>query len=153
LPEKVLHIIAKTSYAGITSYVVRIIKDLPEFNHEIVSCYKGSAFEEILNEGIVCHNLIKKGNISYRYLLLKYFKIIYFLITNRFNIIHYHEAGIGVLLLSVIFRKKAKVVHHLHGGNLIGDNTKQEISFIHSFLLKLLSNRTYQIAVYLKNIK
>lgn len=33
------------------------------------------------------------------------------------------------------------------GGNLIGDNTKQEITFIHSFLLKLLTKQTYQIAV------
>jgi len=38
-------------------------------------------------------------------------------------------------------------LHHLHSGNLIGDNTRQEISLLHLSLLKFLSKHTYHLAV------
>jgi len=66
---------------------------------------------------------------------------------NSSDVIHYHHGGTGVLLIAVLFRKKAKVIYHLHGGNIIGDNTKQDISFTHSILIKLISKFTYQVAV------
>ena len=50
-------------------------------------------------------------------------------------------------MLAYFFKKKAIVVHHLHSGNLIGDNTKQNISIAHLKILKYLSSRTHQIAV------
>lgn len=147
MKENILHIIDQSSYAGVTSYTVRIVKNLPDYNHRIVACYKGSAIDEILAMGITCEHLVNSNQVSYRSLLQKYIKSILFLSKNRFEIIHYHQGGIGVLLIAVIFKKNAKVIHHLHSGNLIGDNTKQEISFIHKILLKLLSVRTYQISV------
>jgi len=145
--KKVLHIIDQSSYAGVTTYAVRIVKNLPNYNHHIVSCYKGNAFDEISAMNIHCENLVNLEIVSYKLLLLKYYKVILFLSKNSFDIIHYHQGGIGVLLIAVVFRKKASVIHHLHGGNLIGDNIKHNISLLHSYLLKILSKYTHQVAV------
>lgn len=147
MPEKILHIIIKSRYDGVTSFAIRLINALPQYDHSILACYKGNANNEINEMKIRCAHLLNQEQISYKTLLLKYFSAIHFFMNNRFDIIHYHHGGIGVLLIAVLFGKKAKVIHHLHGGNLIGDNTKQEISFIHLMLLKLLSKFTYQIAV------
>ena len=147
MPKRILHIIAQSSYAGVTSYTVRLVMNLPQCSHHIIACYKGNAFKEICDMNIACDNLINKETVSYKSLPLKYFKSILYLTKHNFDIIHYHQGGIGVLLLACIFRKKAIVIHHLHGGNLIGDNTKQNISLLHLFLLKILSKHTYQIAV------
>jgi glycosyltransferase involved in cell wall biosynthesis len=119
---------------------------MEEYDHTIISCFKGNAFEEILAEGIKCENLINSDNISYKYLLLKYWKFFRYIRKKSFDIIHYHQGGIGILLLAFFFRKNAKVIHHLHSGNLIGNNTKQSISILHLFILKYLSTRTLQIA-------
>jgi len=144
---KILHIIVQSSYAGVTTYTVRIVKNLSQHEHYIISCYKGNAYKEILAQNIVCDNLINWENISYKSLLLKYYRVIEFLLKNQFDIIHYHQGGIGVLLLAAIFGKKAQIIHHLHGGNLIGHPSRQDISYIHLFLFKFLSRYTYQIAV------
>lgn len=147
MKKKNLHIIAQSSYAGVTTYTIRIVKNLPEYEHHIISCYKGNAYKEILEDNIACENLINWKNISYKSLLLKYYKVISFFLKDRYDIIHYHQGGIGVLLLAVIFGKKAQIIHHLHGGNLIGHPWRQDISYIHLLLLKFLSIYTYQIAV------
>jgi len=147
MEKKILHIIVKTRYDGVTSYAIRVIEALPQYDYHILSCYEGCAISEIQGMNITYEHLINDDRISYRSLLRKYFKSILFFIKNRFDIIHYHQGGVGVLLLAVIFSKKAKIIHHLHGGNLIGDNSKQDISFIHLYLLKFISKFTYQIAV------
>jgi len=147
LSKKILHIIDQSYYAGVTTYAVRIIKYLPQYDHQILSCYKGNAIEEIKGMNISYEDLLNTGSVSIKYLLLKYFKIIFYLRKNEFDIIHYHQGGIGIILFAVLFGNKAKVVHHLHSGNLIGDNTKQDISFLHLFLLRFISRYTYQIAV------
>ncbi len=147
MEKKILHIIVKSQYDGVTSYSIRLIKNLPQYDHQILSCYKGNAVEEINRMNISTVHLLNTKLISYRYLLLKYIKMIFFLRKNRYDVIHYHQGGVGILLLAVIFGKNAKVIHHLHSGNLIGDNRKQDIAFIHLLLLKFLSNITYQIAV------
>jgi glycosyltransferase involved in cell wall biosynthesis len=162
LPLKisVLHIIIKSSYDGAAVYPIRLCGALEAYHHSIISCFKGNAYEEILANGIKCENLVNSGNISYKYLFLKYWRLIKYLRKNSFDIIHYHQGGVGVLLLSFIFRKNAKVIHHLHSGNLIGDNTKQSISMLHLIILKYLATRTHQVAVakhvfdeYSRNIK
>ena len=145
--KKILHIILKSSYDGTAVYPVRLCDKMEEYDHTIISCFKGNAYAEILNKGIKCENLISNHNISYKYLLLKYWRLIKYLRKNTFDIIHYHNGGIGVLILAAIFKKRAQVIHHLHGGNLIGDHTKQNISFIHLVLLKLISRFSYKIAV------
>lgn len=144
---KVLHIIIKSSYDGAAVYPVRLCTYLKEYDHEIVSCFKGNAYQEILNLGIKCENLLSTHNISYKYLLLKYWRFFKYIRKKSFDIIHYHQSGVGILLLAFLLRKKAKVIHHLHSGNLIGDNTKESISFFHLIVLKYLSDRTYQVAV------
>jgi len=145
--KKILHIIAQPTYSGVTTYSVRIIKNVQQYDHHILSCYKGNAFEEIRVMNISYENLVNSYRVSYRSLLLKYFKLILFLNKTRFDIIHYHQGGIGVLLIAVLLRKKAVVIHHLHGGNLIGDTTKEDISTIHLMLLRILSKHTHRIAV------
>ncbi len=147
MKKKVLHIIIRSSYDGSAIYPVRLCEKMEEYNHTIISCFKGNAYEEILAKGIRCENLINSNNISYKYLLLKYWRLIKYLRKDSFAIIHYHNGGVGVLILAVIFKKRAQVIHHLHGGNLIGDHTKQNISFIHLVLLKLISKFSYKIAV------
>lgn len=147
MKKKILHIIIKSRYDGVTSYSTRLIKSLPDYDHQLLSCYKGPAHNEITEMNIPCHHLIDNGNITNWSVLVKYLKAISFFRKNSFDVIHYHHAGIGVLLIAVLLKKKAKVIHHLHGGNLIGDNTKQNISIIHRFILIYLSKHTLQIAV------
>jgi len=120
---------------------------MDDYDHSIISCFKGNAFEEILAEGIKCENLINSDNISYKYLLLKYWRFLKYLRRNSFDIIHYHQGGIGILLLAFFFRNNAKIIHHFHHANLIGDNTKQSISALHLIILKYLATRSYQVAV------
>jgi glycosyltransferase involved in cell wall biosynthesis len=145
--KKTLHIITKPSYDGVTTYATRLINHLPNYDHQIISCYNGSACEEIKEMNIPIFTLVNAISISSKYLLLKYIRMISFVRKNRYDIIHYHQGGVGILLLAVIFRKKAKVIHHLHSGNLIGDNRRQNISFLHLIILKHLSKKICQIAV------
>ena len=147
MSKKILHIIVKSQYDGVTSYSTRLINSLPDFDHLLLSCFKGPAYNEITAMNIPCHHLIDNGNITKWSILIKYLKAISFFRRSSFDVILYHHAGIGVLLIAVLFKKKAKVFHHLHGGNLIGDNSKQNISFIHRLILIFLSKYTLQIAV------
>ena len=145
--KKILHIIVKSQYDGVTSYSIRLIRNLPQYDHKILSCYKGNAIEEIKGMNISYEHLLNANSISIKYLLLKYYKIISYLRKNEFDIIHYHQGGVGLILLSVLLGKKAKVIHHLHSGNLIGNNKRQDISFTHLLFLKFIAKYTHQIAV------
>jgi glycosyltransferase involved in cell wall biosynthesis len=145
--KKILHIIVKSQYDGVTSYSIRLIKNLPQYEHHILSCYKGGAISEILGMNITCEHLVHDDRINYRSLLKKYFKSILFFSKNSFDVIHYHQGGVGVLLIAVFLGRKATVLHHLHSGNLIGDNSKEDISFLHSIFLRFLSKYTHQLAV------
>ncbi len=147
LPLKILHIIDCISYSGVATYTVRLIKALPQYNHTIISCYNGNAEKEFKSLNLIFQSLINKTEVKYRYLFIKYWKFVSFLFKNRFDVIHYHQGGIGLILLALVFGKKAKVIHHLHSGNLIGDNRRQNISIIHLLLLKVISKRTHRVAV------
>ena len=144
---KVLHIIIKSSYDGAAVYPIRLCTHMKEYDHEIVACFKGNAYEEILNLGIKCENLLNFKNIGYKYLLLKYWNFFRYIKKRSFNIIHYHQGGVGILLLASLFKKNAKVIHHLHSGNMIGDNKKYIISPFHKFILSILRRNTFQVAV------
>lgn len=126
---------------------MRLCRHLEEYEQEIVSCFNGNAYKEILGYNIKCENLLRIGEIGFKYLLPKYWGFIKYLRKRSFHIIHYHQGGVGILLLAILLGKKAKVIHHLHSGNLIGDNTKQRISILHLIILKYLATRTHQIAV------
>ena len=144
--NKILHIVQEVSYNGATVYAARLCAKLNEYNHEIISCFNGTAFHEISLK-TKCVILLTSKQVSYKYLLLKYWKFFRFIQNKNFDVIHYHQGGVGIILLAYWFRKKAIVVNHLHSGNLIGDNTKQNISTVHRTILKYLSNKTKQIAV------
>jgi glycosyltransferase involved in cell wall biosynthesis len=144
---KILHIVQNASYNGATVYAVRLCSRLKEYNHQIISCFNGNAFDEIVASGINCENLLNTEDVSYKYLLFKYWKFFRFIYRNNYDCIHYHQGGVGILLLAYFFKKQAVIVHHLHSGNLIGDNKKENISIIHRTILKYLSNKTHQVAV------
>lgn len=146
MSNRILHIIIKSSYNGATVYAVRLCQHLKEYEQEIVSCFKGNAYEEIIKSDFNCVNLLSNEDISYKYLFIKYWRFFRYLKKKSFDIIHYHQGGIGILLLASLFGKKANIIHHLHSGSLIGDNKTQNISFLHLLILKYLSRRTYQIA-------
>lgn len=146
MKNKILHIVLKASYNGATIYATRLSTNLNEYNHEIVSCFNGNAFSEINNK-IGCERLLSSQEVKFKYLILKYWRFFSFMRKKDYEIIHYHQGGVGILLLAYWFRKNAVVVHHLHSGNLIGDNTRQDISLFHLFILKYLSNKTKQVAV------
>ncbi len=146
MKTKILHIAHDASYNGATIYISRLCTQLNEFEQEIVFCFDGIAYN-IISKLTNCENLLSSKHMNYKFLLLKYWKFFRFIRKRNYDIIHYHQGGIGILLLAFFFRKKAVVIHHLHSGNLIGDNTKHNISFLHTLLLKYLSLKTYQIAV------
>jgi glycosyltransferase involved in cell wall biosynthesis len=146
MKNKILHIVQEASYNGATIYATRLCTKLTTYAHEIVSCFNGNAFDEICLKA-KCEILLNSKHVSYKYLLLKYWKFFKFIRKKKYNIIHYHQGGVGILLLAYFFRKHAIVVHHLHSGNLIGDNKKDNISVFYRTILKYLSNKTYQIAV------
>jgi glycosyltransferase involved in cell wall biosynthesis len=145
--KSVLHIIIKTSHDGAAVYPVRLCDNMKEYDQTIISCFKGNAFEEILAKGIKCENLINSDNISYKYLLLKYWKFIKYLRKNSFDIIHYHNGGIGLIVLSIWLRRKEIIIFHLHSGNVIGDASTSRIPFIHKLILKYLKDKIITIAV------
>lgn len=135
------------SHSGVTSYTIRLINSMPYFDHSIISCYSGSARKEINSIQLLCNVLLDKTEVKSRYIPIKYWKFLLYLLRMKFDIIHYHQGGIGILLLAIALGKKAKVNHHLHSGNLIGDNRKQDISVMHLLVLKFMSKYTTQIAV------
>ncbi len=96
---------------------------------------------------IKCEHLIAHGRTSYKLLFKKYLRAIIFFKKNKFDVVHYQQGGIGVLLIAVLFNRNIKVIHHLQSSNLIGDHSKSEISFIHKQLLRFLSYKTIKIAV------
>ncbi len=147
MKKKILHIIVKTGYDGVNAYSTSLIKNLPGYYHQLLFCYKCPTPSEIVELNIPCHYLIDNCNISNWSIIGKYIRAILFFRKSRFDVIHYHQAGVGVLLIAVLLKKRAKVIHHLHGGNLIGDSTKQDISVIHRLILNYLSKHTLQIAV------
>lgn len=144
--NKILHIVLDASYNGATVYATRLSTQLTGYDHEIVSCFNGNALNDISLK-TKCVILLNSKHVSFKYLLLKYWKFFRFIRNKNFDVIHYHQGGVGILLLAYFFRKRGVVVHHLHSGNLIGDNTKDNISTFHRTILKYITNKTYQIAV------
>ena len=57
---KILHIIKKSAYDGASVFPVRLIDNLENYDHELLSIYKGSA-----------HTVIREKNIEYQLLLGK----------------------------------------------------------------------------------
>ena len=147
LKNSILHIIIKSSYDGAAVFPVRLCEKMEEYDHTIISCFKGNAYEEILAKGIKCENLISTHDISYKYLLLKYWRLIKYLRKNSFDIIHYHNGGIGLIILVVCMRRKEKIIFHIHSGNVIGNASTLNIPLMHKLILKYLKNKIITIAV------
>ncbi|MBI9073495.1 MAG: glycosyltransferase family 4 protein [Melioribacteraceae bacterium] len=142
--KKILHIILRSSYDGASVLPVRVIRHLPEYDHKIVSIFKGALFEET-EEEINYDHLIESSEID-KYSKTKILSFLIFLLKNKFDIIHYHCGGVSLLFLSLLFRKNAKIIHHIHSGVISGDNNAKDISVFHKLLYKILDKKTIKIA-------
>ena len=108
LSIKILHIIVKTGYDGVNAYSTRLINNLPGYSHQLLFCYKCPTPSEIVELNIPCHYLIDNCNISNWSIIGKYIRAILFFRKSRFDVIHYHQAGIGVLFIAVLLKKKSE---------------------------------------------
>lgn len=147
MSKKILHIISDLSFGGITTYVVRLAKALPNYQHIIISCFDGNAKDEISKLDISLKVLMRRSVSERRVLWKKYISFLTQYRKLNPDIIHYHSGGIGILLLSIILRGKSKVIHQFHSASLIVNNFSQDVSSLHILLLKILSDRTIKICV------
>ncbi len=144
---KILHIIIRSSYDGAVVLPIGIIESLPEYKHQILSFFRGSAFQEIIQKDIPYTDFITDESLSKKHRLGKFVFVVQFLNHHNFDIIHFHTGGLGVLLLTYLFRGKAKVIFHIHSGNISGVPNKRKLFLWQKIVLRYLNNRTIQIAV------
>jgi glycosyltransferase involved in cell wall biosynthesis len=147
MKNKVLHLIISSTYDGSTVVALRIIESMKGYDHQIVACYKGSAYEEIRKKGIYCNNLLQKFNVTLVSRLKKIFLFITFLLKNNFEIIHFHTGGLSLLLMAYFFRKRGKVIFHIHSGNISGDPNRSNLKKWQKFILSYLNERIIIITV------
>ena len=125
MSKKILHIISDLSFGGITTYVVRLTKSLPNYQHSIVSCFNGYAKDEISKLNISFKVLIGRSVSERSLLWIKYIRFLNHYRKLKPDIIHYHNGGIGILLFSIFLRGKSKVIHQFHSASLIVNNFSQ----------------------------
>lgn len=142
----ILHIIQKSSYDGASIFPLRLIDELPEYEHFLLAIFSGSAEKEIKLGGYNYKALLKSDNLILKR-IIRYFLFVKYILTTKYDIIHYHLGGVGILLLATIFGNKGKVIHHIHSGNIVGNIDRQGLSIIQKYMLKYISNKNEQIAV------
>lgn len=144
--KRVLHIVYESSYGGVVTVIRGIVRNLPEYEHKILAVVKGAAHEELISAGVDTDYLF---DCSKRKLIrsLKTPVLWGYLDGNSFDIIHYHTGGFTILLCAYMFRKNARVIHHIHSGNITGRKDGDKNSFWQNCILKFLNSRTVQIAV------
>ena len=154
---KILHIIQRTSYDGAAILPQRLISDLPDYDHHLLACYKGSAHDEFSELGVKLIYLSNSETIK-KYSAGKFFSFFFFLLKNKFDIIHYHHGGVGLLFISYLIKRK-KIIHHIHTGNITGRREDNRIPLLQKLLLKFIDKRIITISAanhvrdfYLKNI-
>lgn len=116
---KILHIVIRTSYDGAMILPFRIIKNIPEYDHYVVSCYRGSAAQELENNGINLTHLLQTNSIKNKS-IKKISSFIIFLFKNNYDVIHYHCGGLSLLFISYLLKRNAKIIHHIHTKNITG---------------------------------
>lgn len=143
---KILHILNSISYDGAAILSFRIVMITPQYNHEVISVFKGSAVDEFKRNGIVCSYLLDKKSHGLNFKLKKDLALVRYLLKNKYDIIHFHGGGISALLFAILIKRGAKVIFHLHAGNVSGHPFKKKLSFVHQTLYKLLDPHLNKIA-------
>jgi len=143
--KTILHIIGESSYDGITIYTTRLIRSLPEYNHKIISMVEGKAITEIQKENICIINLFSSADFKF-YKINKYIKFIRELLKTSFDIIHYHNGGVGTLFLATLLSKN-RVIHHIHSGSISGNNKTYDLTPFQKYGYKILCKFNYNIFV------
>ncbi len=145
--KKVVHIVSRSSYDGAVLVAFRIMENLKEFKHVLLSCVKGSASEELNEAGINNINLSDSAGRGITGLFKKYIKTFSHFYKNDYDIIHYHNGGLGVLLICRLLNKKGKIIYHSHCGNISCSHTNKGPGKIYFLLLALLLKTETVIAV------
>jgi glycosyltransferase involved in cell wall biosynthesis len=145
--KRVLHIVGKTSYDGTCIYAAKLIQQLTEYDCILLSVRKGNANDEL--DSIITKKVTLSKNINETrlYLIIILFKFVLFFVKNNFDIIHYHSGGRIFLLLSFLFKKRAKYIQHLHCGNLSCEHNRKIPHFLFRCILSFIQKSTIQIAV------
>ncbi|MGE5399925.1 MAG: glycosyltransferase family 4 protein [Ignavibacteriales bacterium] len=144
MKPKILHIIGRSSYDGTCIFAVRLIRNLNDYESEILFIEQGSAETEILKEADKCHNMHRnKSGAGIFYSA----KVLAFFLFNKYDIIHYHSGGLFTLLTARLMNRKIPVIHHLQCGNINGKQIGKKLNFIEKYCYRFLKNRTTQIAV------
>lgn len=136
---RILHIIQRTSYDGASILPQRLIEALPDYNHFLLSCYKGSAHEEFIVSGVKVSYLSNQENIK-KYSLIKLLRFYLFLSKNEFDLIHYHHGGILLLLIALMV-KRENVIHHIHTRTITGKSSTSSVPFLQKFVLKYIDKK------------
>lgn len=118
----------------------------PQYNHKLISIFKGSAVDGFRHNGVVCSYFLDKNSRGLYFILKKNFALAKHLLKNKYDIIHFHGGGISVLLLAVIFRRNSKVIFHLHAGNVTGIPFKSWIPAIHKLIYRSIDKHVEKIA-------
>lgn len=143
MAEKVLHIIGRSSYDGTCTYALRMASALGQYDCELLFKTKGKAFDEIKKTGLRIYHLSDGDkDKSFSGILLS---VITFFLRRRYDKIHYHSGGSLLLLIAWFFRRGARVIHHIHCGNLDCSKDGEKISLLNKAIYKILNNRTFKI--------
>lgn len=144
MSKKILHIIGRSSYDGTCIFAYRLSISLPQYDFYYLFKHMGRAEEEIQRSNKNIFNLDTSDN---KNKMAIWIKAILFFARNRFDIIHYHSGGIVLLLISVFFRKGAKVIHHIHCGNVNCDPKKKKLSLFERILYLFINSKILKISV------
>ena len=143
---KILHIVNSVSYDGAAILSLRIVMMTPQYQHEIISMFKGSGINEFMKNGIVCSYLLDKNSYGLNFKLKKDLALVRYLLKNKYDIIHFHGGGISVLLIAALLKRKASVVFHLHAGNITGIPFKLNLPAVYKFIYRNIDKRIEKVA-------
>jgi glycosyltransferase involved in cell wall biosynthesis len=142
--KKILHIIGRSSYDGTCIFAYRLSISLPQYDFFYLFKHKGRAEEEIQRSNKNIFNLDTSEN---KNKIAIWIKAVLFFLRNRFDIIHYHSGGVVLLLISVLFRKGAKVIYHIHCGNMNCDPNKKKLSLFERILYLSINSKILKVSV------
>lgn len=140
MTKKILHIINHADYNGASLVCYRTAKFVSSGHHYLFSV--GNNRNNIQLEDF--YKVYKSVNGSSVFSkLISIINLIKVLKQNQFDIVHYHDGGILFLLISY-FVLPSKIIHHVHSGNVLGNNSSR-ISIAKKKILVYLKNRTILI--------
>ncbi|MEW5843890.1 MAG: glycosyltransferase family 4 protein [Bacteroidota bacterium] len=143
---KILHIVNSVSYDGAAILSFRIAMMTPQYQHEIISMFKGSGINEFMKNGLVCSYLLDKNSHGLNFKLKKDLALVRYLLKNKYDIIHFHGGGISILFLLTLLKGKASLIFHLHSGNITGIPFKQKVPYTYKLFYRFMDSHITKVA-------